>query len=351
MKRVTITISLVLFIKLFVTAQSCIPQAIYFTTQVQIETFHLAYPGCTKIEGDVIISGNDITNLNGLEVLTEIGGVLHLTGVSNLVSLSGLDNLTKIEKGISISGTSLITLQGLHNLEGFSGYLSISFNDSLVSIQSLINIDSLSGNLYISNNNALTNLSGLDNITSVSGNFYLGHNDELISLEALDKLKSINGTLAIIWNSKLSSLHGLDSLESEGVLKLRIFSNPLLEVCSINSICEILNSLGDLPLIYNNAPGCNTLQEIEAGCLVTVNEVKTKIDFSIFPNPAKNEIFIEIDDSAFINEINIYNQLGQKVSVIDHFTDRIDISMLMPGIYIIELVTDQSKIKDKLIIR
>ncbi|RLD27721.1 MAG: hypothetical protein DRI54_00645, partial [Bacteroidetes bacterium] len=74
-------------------------------------------------------------------------------------------------------------------------------------------------------------------------------------------------------------------------------------------------------------------------------------DFSIFPNPAINEIFIEIDDGAFIDEINIYNHLGQKVWVIDHFTDRIDVSMLKPGIYLIELISDRSKVRRKLLIK
>ena len=54
----------------------CLPQGITFTTQEQIDNFQVNYPGCTEIEGDVIISGEDITNLEGLNVVTDVGGFL-----------------------------------------------------------------------------------------------------------------------------------------------------------------------------------------------------------------------------------------------------------------------------------
>jgi len=73
-------ISLV-FILIFVSfsatnAQPCLPQGITFTSQEQIDNFQAVFPNCTEIEGDVIISGNDITTLDGLLVLTAVGGFL-----------------------------------------------------------------------------------------------------------------------------------------------------------------------------------------------------------------------------------------------------------------------------------
>jgi len=57
-------------------SQPCLPSGITFSTQEQIDNFQTNYPNCTEIEGDVIIEGNDITNLDGLSVLTAIGGFL-----------------------------------------------------------------------------------------------------------------------------------------------------------------------------------------------------------------------------------------------------------------------------------
>ena len=45
-------------------AQGCLPEGITFTTQEQIDSFAINYPGCTEIEGFVDINGNNITNLN-----------------------------------------------------------------------------------------------------------------------------------------------------------------------------------------------------------------------------------------------------------------------------------------------
>ncbi|MCU0371231.1 MAG: hypothetical protein MUC31_07440, partial [Bacteroidales bacterium] len=57
-------------------SQSCLPEGIYFESQTQIDNFQVDYPGCTEIEGDVIIFSpyDEISNLNGLSVLTSIGG-------------------------------------------------------------------------------------------------------------------------------------------------------------------------------------------------------------------------------------------------------------------------------------
>lgn len=43
-----------------------------------IDSFQIDHPGCTEIEKDLIISGNDIDNLDGLSVLTSILGDLYI---------------------------------------------------------------------------------------------------------------------------------------------------------------------------------------------------------------------------------------------------------------------------------
>ena len=73
MKRFTLLILLFTISTVVATAQ-CLPDGITFTTQVQIDNFQTNYSGCNEIEGTVIIAGNSITNLNGLNVVTSIGG-------------------------------------------------------------------------------------------------------------------------------------------------------------------------------------------------------------------------------------------------------------------------------------
>ncbi len=58
---------------------ACLPFGnYYFNTQSEIDDFQANYPDCTDLEGNVVIRGDDITNLNGLQVLTSIGGSLYI---------------------------------------------------------------------------------------------------------------------------------------------------------------------------------------------------------------------------------------------------------------------------------
>jgi len=65
----------------------------YFWTQSEIDDFQTNYPGCTELMGDLQISGNDIMDLSGLNVVTSIGGDLSIIHNDTLTSLTGLENI------------------------------------------------------------------------------------------------------------------------------------------------------------------------------------------------------------------------------------------------------------------
>lgn len=97
MKKLALLFVLAFAIQTTVYSQSCLPDSIIFTTQTQIDSFQINYPNCTTIEGNVRIIGRDLTNLNGLSVLTIIGGDFQLfCDSAALTNLTGLDALTFI---------------------------------------------------------------------------------------------------------------------------------------------------------------------------------------------------------------------------------------------------------------
>ena len=56
---------------------SCLPYGNYYlTNQQDIDNFQELYIGCNEIKGDVIIRGDDISNLNGLSEIISIEGNL-----------------------------------------------------------------------------------------------------------------------------------------------------------------------------------------------------------------------------------------------------------------------------------
>jgi len=59
MKTLSILFCAALYGIISVHAQPCLPNGITFTTQGQIDSFPINYPGCTEIGGDVVIGGGE----------------------------------------------------------------------------------------------------------------------------------------------------------------------------------------------------------------------------------------------------------------------------------------------------
>ena len=268
--------------------QFCLPQGITFTDQAQIDSFHVNYPGCTGIEGDVVISGDSISNLTGLNGLTFIGGNLSIQGNNALTSVTGLDDLAIIGGNLQIdSNASLTRLTGLNKIYANSiSDLVITNNGNLSTcdVQSICDyLAAPNGNVVIHSNatgcnsvseveedcannclpdgifitsqsqidsfhiiypecteigglvhiagEVITNLNGLSPLTSVCGNMVIGDNfganSFLSSLTGLDSLVTIEGSLEVRHNDILTNLMGLDNLTTIGK-NISIYDNHAL---------------------------------------------------------------------------------------------------------------------------
>jgi hypothetical protein len=224
--------------------ESCLPEGIALLTQSQIDSFQINYPNCTEIEGGVWIEGNDITNLNGLSVLTSIGGYLGINGNDVLTSMTGLDNLTSVGGFLEIyDNEALTSLTGLYSLTIVGDYLKIEHNTALTSLTGLDNLTSIGGSLIIAEN-IFTSLIGLDNVTYIRG-LSIHNNNSLTSISALGKVTSIEGSLSIYGNEALTSLTGLDNVTSiEG--SLSFLESSLTSLTALNNVTSIGGSLGIL---------------------------------------------------------------------------------------------------------
>lgn len=297
-----------------------------FTTQAQIDQFQSDYPGCTQIEGDARIGFNDITNLEGLSVLTSLGGGLQigqndfltdLFGLRNLTSiggtlwinncnaltnLTGLEGLTSIRERFGIiDNASLTSLMGLNNVTSVgAGQINISGNSSLINLTGLEGISSIGGSLIIGDdesggNDALTSLTGLDNLTSIGEFFWLQYNDSLADFTGLDNLTSIGGSLDIRNNSSLVSLSGIDQLTSIGG-SLNLLLNWTLE--DITSLANLNSIGGDLNIIWNSLTSLSGLDNIEASSIsnltlsfntsLSICEIESICDYLAAPNGTVN---------------------------------------------------------------
>ena len=213
MKKLASAIFILFLVYGTASPQSCLPDGITFTTQEQIDNFQTNYPGCTEIEGDVIIMVDVITNLDGLNVLTAFGGYLKISENHSLTSLTGLDNVTSI-----------------------GGSLAIWYTNALTSLTGLDNVTSIGGGLVIRNNNALSSLTGLDNIYAATIEYlFIYDNISLSTCEVqsiCDYLAAPNGSI-IIYNNAT----GCNNQEEvEEACELSVESIPFENKISISSI-------------------------------------------------------------------------------------------------------------------
>lgn len=305
-----------------VNAQTCPGTPITLSTQAQVNNFPTNYPGCTEVTVSVTITGNNITNLNGLSQIESLtrslfvnncGALNDLSGLTNLANigaeltfdncdaltdLSGLENVPFIGGTLTITGNALLnSLEALSGLQYINGSLLISQNPALTDLSGLDNVAFTGRFLQISNNNALTalnsltsitevgnnvntngrflsigsnpnltTLNGLNNLVSVGTDFEIANNANLATLNAFSSLSTIGGEFAITGNNDLTSIQEIGSITSIGT-GLTISNNNVLSDCATVGICNYLDGPGAASITAND-PGCNSVAEVEAACLL-----------------------------------------------------------------------------------
>ena len=212
---------------------------IIFTTEQDLIDFQAA--GYTKVRGNVIVSGGEITTLQKLDnLLTEINGSLRLE-CSTLTTLDGLYGLKTITDSLIIKDGNMTSFEGLRNLETIGGNFRViakSSNSSLRSLSSfkgLSSLKSIGGDFEVnakssyssSSLDALESFEGLESLEIIGGNFKViaesSNSSSLRSLSSfkgLSGLKSIGGDFEV--NAKSFYSSSLDALESfEGLSGLK----------------------------------------------------------------------------------------------------------------------------------
>ncbi len=234
-------ITILMFTSVFgLSAQGCLPYGINFINQNQIDSFQINYPGCTEIDGDVIINlVSDISNLNGLHGVKKIGGDLSISGYMS-------------------SGPISFTLAGLDLLDTIGGSFFLDELPLSSDLSGLENLTYVGGIVYIRNNIFLESLNGLDKLEHIGGGLTITNNDALETLTQETTIKTLIGDLLLSYNYSLESLSGLDSINSALIRNLYIFENTVLNHCEINSICEYVGGAYGTINIHDNGSDCDS---------------------------------------------------------------------------------------------
>jgi hypothetical protein len=167
---------------------------------------------------------------------------------------------------------------------------------------------------------------------------------DLPSLEVLDCSANQTTTLDVSGLPALSLLNChnntpltyLNLKNGSNETFLDFSDNPnLLNIC-VDS--EQLNTVQNLIAQYGY-PNC----QVSSTCDMGTAELAWTTTLQIYPNPAKNNIQVQLQDAVVVNSVIIYDVLGRPVQEIWPTNDKttIDVSTLKTGTYFIKLNTDR----------
>ncbi len=358
MKKVFI--SVLLLFNFVVFSQCPVAPGVTLSSQLAVDNFSVTYPGCVTmpVGSDLIIMGNNITNLNGLSSIQVVNGAVEIRSNPLLTSTNGFAPTFAGSDFIIRDNATLQNINSLSNLDTIFGEFTIRTNPSLTNISGLSALTTVGSAAIIRDNAVLTSLNGLDNLRTTGDVLEIVENPLLIDVSALSSLDSITGgvegALVIDANDILPNLNGLGNNNTKIKGDLIITNNPLLTYCSVYSVCNYLNNppAGSITTISLNEVGCNTAPEVQSQCLtVNLSDYEKSETISIFPNPAKTYIEV-LNPLAANQEIIITNALGEIVSKQYIFKGKnlVSVEHLSSGVYYVIFSNSEKNIYKKLVI-
>ncbi len=249
-----------------------------FTSQAQLDAFVCDCPtNSLIIDGDLIINGDDITDLsnlsciktvtgnvligdslsipsndiletlNGLGSIMTIGGDLVICNNPMLRDLDGFSNLMEVGGNIEVKNCIVLSSIRLIVLQSVGGGFYISGCPFLIEIGPW-RLSGLGGGLTISGSFRLTSIGGFGSLTSIGGDLYLV-NSGLADLTEFKNLIRLFGCFHIIGNEQIIDMRGLSNLQELG--GIRITDNNL--ITNLDSLRNLTTITGSIILHGNGA--------------------------------------------------------------------------------------------------
>lgn len=312
-------LSLIIAVMPIFTFGQCPESHIVLSSQADVDAFTLNYPNCSEIILGLTISGDDITDLTPLEVITSIDSRLHIENNLLLTNLSGLESLLEINPlttgGLRIINNAALTdISALSNMVVLNNYggLNIVNNPSLLSLNGLQGSSGfLLDGIAILNNDSLTSLDGLGSNIYCSENFRVSGNDSLLGFGNINF--DFLGGLHIEDNTNLSDISVLNNYGST-IYNISVMNNPNLSVCNVLPFCnridemyQCCNGMSSDIIFENNDVGCNGVPEIAISCGIVPTSDNCSEALSLTlgePLEAYNVFATESQEVPLCNDLN-----------------------------------------------
>jgi hypothetical protein len=275
----------------------------------ELNQFYTDYPDCTRLDGSMTVTGEDVWSLLPLASLDTIMGNFELTALGFLNNFSGLSNLKYVHGDFLIQNNAFLSnVSGLQGIFEIGAQLIISNNPSLVSLNGLNNLDE-TGGLKLLSLPSLSQVNALAQLDSIHGDFQIIAAASLNNITGLAALKQVDGHMSI-QNTAIANLASLDGLNTVGGF-LNLNNNPNLVTLGLNGL-ETIG--GDLRIKNHsqllNIDGLASLGLIQGDFQLISN--------SLLENMLSMDQSVSISDSVVIVN-NPFLSTCNVLSICNHF--------------------------------
>lgn len=140
--------------------------------------------GIRRVEGSVVVEGTDLSDLDFMSCVEEIGGDLRLVDNDSLVSVAGLWSVSSLEGAFVLSGNDALEIfDGLPNLKAVGGVgqgdLILEDNTALVEITGFLSLVGVNRDFIIRRNPVLTHIAGLEGVRVIGAHLEILDNPSL----------------------------------------------------------------------------------------------------------------------------------------------------------------------------
>jgi hypothetical protein len=284
-------------------------------------------PSLKKFKGTISISTSqgNATNIDGFSVLEHINGTIYISGFDTSVVNRAFPKLKTV---IEINMQPIIMNKGFHFVD--AGFNNLEYIDDLLLIADIgagvffgfEKLMDIRKSLYFtklrcSGFNGFKNLKVVGRALGRPGENRSSHFN-ISSCPFLEDLTAFD-------NLTITPSHSGDYI---------VRDNPKISACNIPAFCYLLANLkGDI-LFKNNAPGCNSVDEVLSSCTVGTDE-NTKRSWIVYPNPATDILYICHDNVVHEISYIITDLLGK--TWMETNGSEVDVSELPAGLYTIEV--------------
>lgn len=281
-----------------------------------------------RIDGNLIISGPDISHLDSLYRLTSINGTFEILNNPSLINLNGLSHLDSVAGNFVIQkNINLANINSLSSLSFIGGGLKIDSNYALLSVNGMSRLDSLTGGLNLSFNTAMMNIDGLLNLNFIGGGLNIDSDYALLSINGLSRLDSVAGDLTIIGNTKITNVYGLNNLISVNG-DLIIQNNT-----SLTDFCGLFN-------LFNG-------NGLSGSFSTSGNSVNPSVSDIIHDGPCTVEDLIEDLISSINNSGIQYGTMNNLTSLLENSKKSFENGNSGAAIYLLEAFINELKAQSR----